>query len=138
LGHGGHESDHNHSGHDHAHGGIFGPNTELIFAGLCEAFLLFGWLVETFFEPTLWISLVSFVSAYFFGGYFTIKEAIEKIRAGKFEIDFLMIVAAGGAALGAWAEGALLLFLFSLGHSLEGYAMGRAKRAIEALSGRAP
>ena len=50
-----------------------------------------------------------------------------------------MIVAAGGAAtLGAWAEGALLLFLFSIGHSLEGYAMGRAKRAIEALGELAP
>ena len=38
----------------------------------------------------------------------------------KFEIDTLMLVAAAGAAaLGAWAEGALLLFLFSLGHALE-------------------
>src|SRR3546814_4099769 len=41
-------------------------------------------------------------------------------------------------ALGAWAEGALLLFLFSLGHALEHYAMGRAKRAIEALAELAP
>src|SRR3546814_12735742 len=53
----------------------------------------------------------------------------------KFEIDTLMLVAAAGAAaLGAWAEGALLLFLFSLGHALEHYAMGRAKKAIEALA----
>src|SRR3546814_20541763 len=51
----------------------------------------------------------------------------------KFEIDTLMLVAAAGAAaLGAWAEGALLLFLFSLGHALEHYAMGRAKKAIAA------
>ncbi|MFX7825183.1 heavy metal translocating P-type ATPase, partial [Acinetobacter baumannii] len=42
------------------------------------------------------------------------------------------------AALGSWAEGALLLFLFSLGHALEHYAMGRAKRAIEALAKLAP
>ena len=32
----------------------------------------------------------------------------------------------------------LLLFLFSLGHALEGYAMGRARRAIEALGEVAP
>src|SRR3546814_13815247 len=32
----------------------------------------------------------------------------------------------------------LLLFLFSLGHALEHYAMGRAKRAIEALAELAP
>ena len=40
-------------------------------------------------------------------------EAFEKIRNKVFEIDFLMIVAAVGAAfLGEWADGALLLFLF--------------------------
>jgi Cd2+/Zn2+-exporting ATPase len=135
----GHEADHDHAGHDHAHGGIFGPKSELIFAILCGVFLLVGWLVETFTELNEWIPLSCYIAAYVFGGYYTVTEAIEKIRAGKFEIDFLMIVAAAGAAsLGAWAEGSLLLFLFSIGHSLEGYAMGRAKRAIEALSELAP
>lgn len=140
----GHENDHGHTGHkhasgDHAHGGIFGPKSELIFAVLCGALLLVGWLLETLAELNPWIPLVCYVAAYIFGGYYTITEAIEKIRAGKFEIDFLMLVAAAGAAsLGAWAEGALLLFLFSIGHSLEGYAMGRAKQAIEALAELAP
>lgn len=135
----GHEADHDHAGHDHAHGGIFGPRSELIFAVLCGVFLLSGWLLETFAEVTGWVSLACFIAAYFFGGYYTVTEAVEKIRAGKFEIDFLMIVAAAGAAtLGAWAEGSLLLFLFSIGHALEGYAMGRAKRAIEALAELAP
>ncbi|WP_145170850.1 heavy metal translocating P-type ATPase [Rubripirellula lacrimiformis] len=130
---------HSHSGHDHAHGGIFGPKSEMIFAILCGVFLLVGWLIETFGQWDRWVALGCYVAAYVSGGYYTVTEAIEKIRAGKFEIDFLMIVAAGGAAsLGAWAEGSLLLFLFSLGHSLEGYAMGRAKRAIEALSELAP
>src|SRR3546814_5901710 len=50
----------------------------------------------------------------------------------------MLVAAAGAGALGAWAEGALLLFLFSLGHALEHYAMGRAKRAIEALAELAP
>ena len=50
----------------------------------------------------------------------------------------LGVAAAGAAALGAWAEGALLLFLFSIGHALENYAMGRARRAIEALAELAP
>ena len=140
----GHEGDHDHAGHDHAghdhaHGGIFGPKSELIFAILCGAFLLVGWLIETFAILNEWIPLGCYIAAYLLGGYYTVTEAIEKIRAGKFEIDFLMIVAAAGAAsLGAWAEGALLLFLFSIGHALEGYAMGRAKRAIEALSELAP
>lgn len=129
--------DHAHCDHDH--GGIFGPRSELIFAVLCGVFLLVGWLTATFADVSPKVSLGCFFAAYFFGGYYTITEAIEKIRAGKFEIDFLMIVAAAGAAsLGAWAEGSLLLFLFSIGHSLEGYAMGRAKGAIEALAQIAP
>src|SRR3546814_18352260 len=50
----------------------------------------------------------------------------------------MLVAAAGAGALGAWAEGALLLFLFILGHALEHYAMGRANRAIEALAELAP
>ena len=137
----GSEDEHDHAGGDHAHthGGIFGPKTELMFALLCGVFLFVGWLSETFTDAPEWFAFACFISAYVFGGYYTVLEAIEKIRAGKFEIDFLMLIAAlGAASLGAWAEGSLLLFLFSIGHALEGYAMGRAKRAIDALADLAP
>ena len=40
--------------------------------------------------------------------------------------------AAGAAVLGAWAEGAFLLFLFSLGHAGEHYALDRARNAVNA------
>ncbi|MFO0944159.1 MAG: HAD-IC family P-type ATPase [Pirellulales bacterium] len=126
-------------GHEHTHGGLFGERTELIFAALCGVLLVVGWLLETFGNLFPWLPTACYVASYFFGGYYTLWEAIEKLRSRTFEIDFLMIVAAAGAAaLGAWAEGALLLFLFSIGHALEGYAMGKAKRAIEALSEVAP
>ncbi|EWS56816.1 putative cadmium-transporting ATPase [Methylibium sp. T29] len=125
--------------HDHAHGGPLGEQSELIFAALSGALLLAGWLIERFGAAPGWLPTACYVAAYFFGGYFTLKEAIENLRAKRFEIDTLMLVAAvGAAALGKWAEGALLLFLFSLGHSLEHYAMGRARKAIEALSELAP
>jgi Cd2+/Zn2+-exporting ATPase len=49
-----------------------------------------------------------------------------------------MVVAAVGAGfLGEWPEGALL-FLFSLGHALEHYAMDRARPASEALGEMTP
>ena len=125
--------------HDHAHGGIFGAQTELIFVALCGVLLLIGWLLPKFVAMPPWAPLFALVPAYFFGGYYALREAVESMRNGRFQIDFLMLVAAAGAAaLGAWAEGALLLFLFSLGHALEGYAMGRAKQAIEALGALAP
>ena len=50
------------------------------------------------------------------------------------DIDLLMIVAAIAAAVvGAVVEGAVLLTLFSLSTTMEERAMGRARRAIEAL-----
>lgn len=88
---------------------------------------------------SVYVPIALYAIAYFFGGFYTTKEAIEGISKGDFEIDFLMLVAAVGAAfLGQWAEGALLLFLFSLGHSLEHYAMGKARKSIAALATLAP
>ncbi len=130
----------NGAAHEHAHGGIFGERTELIFALLSGAFLAVGFAIEKLVESGPdWAPLACYVSAYFFGGFYTLKEAIDNARARKFKIDSLMLVAATGAAiLGEFAEGALLLFLFSIGHALENYAMGRAKRAIDALAELAP
>ncbi len=132
----GHDEDH---GHGHDHGGIFGERTELIFALAAGAAYLAGVLVGWLTDLPSGVSVALYVLAYGFGGYFTVREAIDTIRGGRFEVDFLMLVAAAGAAaLGKWAEGAVLLFLFSLGHALEHYAMGRARRAIEALAALAP
>ncbi|RAI88045.1 heavy metal translocating P-type ATPase [Algoriphagus yeomjeoni] len=121
------------------HSGIFGKNSELIFSICCGALLGIGFGLSFLEDVPQWVSLAMYIGAYFFGGFYTAKEAIETILKGGFEIDFLMLVAAIGAAiLGEWAEGALLLFLFSLGHSLEHYAMGKAHKSIESLATLAP
>ncbi|GAA3228989.1 heavy metal translocating P-type ATPase [Pseudonocardia petroleophila] len=126
-------------GHGHGHGGIFGERSELIFAGLSGLLLLAGWVMAAFLDTPRPAELAVYSAAFFFGAYYTVQEAYRSVRARRFEIDFLMLVAAAGAAvLGEVAEGALLLFLFSIGHALEGYAMGRARRAIEALAEIAP
>lgn len=121
------------------HSGIVGKNSELIFSICCGALLGIGFGLSFIESVPQWVSLGFYIGAYFFGGFYTAKEAIETILKGGFEIDFLMLVAAIGAAiLGEWAEGALLLFLFSLGHSLEHYAMGKAHKSIESLATLAP
>ncbi|APQ16187.1 heavy metal translocating P-type ATPase [Maribacter hydrothermalis] len=132
--------EHNHDDDDnHNHDGILGKNTELYFAILSGVTLITGFLIQKFSELSESVPFVLYILSYIFGGYFTLKEAITKITKGEFEIDFLMLVAAAGAAyLGEWAEGALLLFLFSLGHALENYAMGKAKKSIAALTDLAP
>ena len=125
--------------HSHSHGGIFGKNTELIFSIICGALLGIGFGLSYVEAVPSWVSLALYIGAYFFGGYFTAKEAIQTVAKGGFEIDFLMLVAAIGAAiLGEWAEGALLLFLFSMGHALEHYAMNKARKSIAALAELAP
>ncbi|HNP16985.1 MAG TPA: heavy metal translocating P-type ATPase [Fulvivirga sp.] len=135
-----HDHDHKESGdHDHSHGGIFGKNTEMIFSIICGVLLGIGFGLSFIETVPSWVSLALYIGAYFFGGFYTAKEAIETVSKGGFEIDFLMLVAAIGAAiLGEWAEGALLLFLFSMGHALEHYAMNKARKSIAALAELAP
>ena len=137
------DHDHDDGGHGHDHGDVIsrmiGPRAEIIFAGLAGVCLLTGWL-----SPKLGVlpdtaGFGFLLAAYFFGGYFALREALGKLLKGQFQIDFLMLVAATGAAiLGEWAEGAFLLFLFAIGHALENYAMARARNAISALADLAP
>ena len=129
--HAGHDKD---DGHEHAHSHEGGGRTEIVLSLACGGLLLAGWLLARGGAANT-VSMAFYFAAYAAGGFFTVREAWENLRARQLKIDSLMIVAAIGAAiLGEWAEGALLLFLFSLGHALENYAMGRARRAIEALA----
>ncbi|OUM00082.1 hypothetical protein A8M77_23135 [Variovorax sp. JS1663] len=68
---------------------------------MAGALLLAGWLIERASAGPGWLPTACYVTAYFFGGSFTVKEAFENLRARRFEIDTLMLVAAlGAAALG--------------------------------------
>ncbi len=138
-----HKHHHNHShechNHDHNHGGVFGEQTELYFAILSGVFFFVGLIIEKLTNLPQNYAFISFIIAFIFGGWFATIEAFEKISRGGFEIDFLMLAAALGAAyIDKWEEGAMLLFLFSLGHSLEHYAMSKAQKSIKALSGLSP
>ncbi|WP_420572907.1 heavy metal translocating P-type ATPase [Kordia sp.] len=129
----------NHTSNVHSHHFIFGKKTELYFAIGCGIFLVIGFLFEKYEMLSSMFFLTFYVISYVFGGYFVTIEAYKKISNGGFDIDFLMIAAAIGAAyIDSWAEGALLLFLFSLGHALEHYAMHKAKKSIEALGNLSP
>ncbi|MCU4182015.1 heavy metal translocating P-type ATPase [Bosea sp. BH3] len=80
------------------------------------------------------------VLAYLAGGLPAGWRALRALwREHILDIDLLMIVAALAAAVvGAALEGAVLLTLFSLSTTLEERAMGRARRAIEALMALRP
>lgn len=120
--------------------GWYRRNRELAWSFAAGAFLLVGWLVGRTAAPRA-LSIALLLVAYGFGARDNVGHFIKDLKRGQFHfnIDLLMVVAAIGAAvLGDWVEGALLLFLFSLGHALEHYALGRARHAIKALAELAP
>lgn len=80
------------------------------------------------------LATISYTIAYITGGVHGVKAALASLQEGKIDIDLLMVLAAIGAVIvGAPFEGAMLLFLFSLSNVLQAYALGRTRRAIEAL-----
>jgi len=80
-----------------------------------------------------------FVAAYLAGGFFPAEEVWERLQKRVLDVHFLMIaVAVGAACIGAWAEGATLLFLFSFSGALEHYALGRTQKEIRSLFRDAP
>ncbi len=111
---------------------------ELLEAAIAALALTAAWLLQANeFTPWAWGPLyaVSFVVA----GYAAFVTGVREMIGGKLDVDFLMVVAAIGAAiLGSFAEGAMLLVLFAIGHGLEHYAMGQARKAIRALGNLTP
>lgn len=115
--------------------GFWKENYEFVLAGITLAALLAGWIGgEVTGALPGWSVTTLAVIAFVAGGYSGFVGAWEQAKEGKFDIDFLMLAAALGAALiNEWVEGALLLFLFTLSGALETYAMGRTRKAIESL-----
>jgi Cd2+/Zn2+-exporting ATPase len=114
-------------------------NRELLFSLISGLLLFAGWLGESFAGLPALAAWGLFAAAYVFGGWDISQHAWHALRERHFDTDLLMVMAAiGAAAIGAWAEGALLLFLFSLGHALEERALDRARAAVRALADLAP
>lgn len=112
---------------------------ELLSALFSGLLLVVGWSSGRFFGVNPWLTTPVLLAAYFFGGWDIARHAWHSVRQGKFDTDLLMVLAAlGAAALGEFADGALLLFLFSLGHALEEMALDRARDAVRKLGELAP
>ena len=140
-----HDDGHDHAGHAHGDAGLalaLISGFFLLAGYTMQRFLLEGRLAEQFpvySDTHTLLVLALYAVAYVTGGYDLAKHGLRAAFKGSFDIEFLMLVAAAGAAvLGEWPEGALLLFLFSLGHSLEHKAMDKARRAIRALGQLTP
>ena len=106
---------------------------QLLLALACGAF----GLLAAFVFPAWRLPL--FALSYLAGAWFPAEEVWERIQKRTLDVHFLMLaVAAGSASIGAWGEGATLLFLFSFSGALEHYALGRTQKEIRALFRDAP
>lgn len=110
-------------------------DADLYLTLLCWIGLGIGTL-DAFLQPLPWGLVwgalgVSFLS----GGLPPLRTALSELwHDHRLDIDLLMVVAAlAAASVGAALEGAVLLALFSLSQTLEHRAMGKARRAVEAL-----
>lgn len=111
--------------------------TAVTIVGLAVA-LAGSWLMDD--QLGLRVSVGGAALVYLAGGVPTGWRALKALWSDHvLDIDLLMIVAATAAAVvGAVVEGAVLLTLFSLSTTLEERAMGRARRAVEALMALRP
>jgi len=98
---------------------------------LAEALRLF---VSHTDQAVPWPEIAAYVGAVALGGRFVAIKAWYAARNLRPDINLLMVVAVLGAiAIGEWFEAATVAFLFALSLALEGWSVGRARRAIAAL-----
>ena len=101
---------------------------------VCGLLTLIGWLGPSFVGLPRWAELTAFAGAYIAGGTLCLIRSVKSLRARSLDIDLLMLLSALGAGvIGEYAEGATLLFLFSLSNALESRALRRTTTAIESL-----
>ncbi len=88
---------------------------------------------------SLELSQILYLCAIVTGGYYVARSGYHSLISRTFDMNFLMTVAVLGAlAIGEFAEGAIVVFLFSLGNALQSYTMDRARNAIRSLMDLTP
>jgi Cd2+/Zn2+-exporting ATPase len=104
------------------------------------ALLLLALVVEVAGVGPKWTPSALLAVSMMMGGYYVFRKGVTNLwLTRQLDINFLMTIAAlGAAAIGEWAEAALVVFLFSLGETLESYTMDRARNSIRSLMKLAP
>ncbi|CEI82746.1 Zinc-transporting ATPase [Oceanobacillus oncorhynchi] len=106
---------------------------EIIAAAISGILILTAWILSGHISHALWITLL--IAAFLIGGFAKAKEGItETYKTKKLNVELLMIIAAiGAASIGYWAEGAILIFIFSLSGALESYTENKNKNELKSL-----
>ncbi len=104
----------------------------VFWTALGGVFIFSGWIIES--QGAVLAGHILFALGYLSGGWMAAKESFDGLREYRLDVNVLMTLAAIGAAIiGRWAEGGMLIFLFSLSNTLEHYALERTKDAVRSL-----
>ena len=110
----------------------------LVSTGL-SGLLFIGGLVAEMASLSNIVSMLFFVSSLMSGGWHIALKAYKAIRTKSLEMNALMTIASVGAVvLGQYAEGAAVVFLFSVSLLIESYSTDRTRRAIRSLMSISP
>lgn len=114
-------------------------NPKVLTSAASGVLLLVGWIIGLAGAPEI-VSTVMYVAGLLIGGYYFGREAIEElVLEREIGIELLMSVAAVVATImGQAAEGAMLVFLYSISEAAEGYTEEKTRAAIKALMNLAP
>ncbi|MDZ4878007.1 MAG: Cadmium-transporting ATPase [Chroococcidiopsis cubana SAG 39.79] len=95
--------------------------------------IIFGLLAQQLTLP-IWIARAFYGIGIVVAGYPIAKAGLFELRLRRADMNLLMTSSVIGAViLGDWFEGALVVFLFSLGTTLQVFTFGRTRNAIRAL-----
>jgi Cd2+/Zn2+-exporting ATPase len=95
----------------------------LVLGLIAERLLSLGWIAQGFYAVSLLVALLPIARA-----------AWIALKLRRADMNLLMTLAAIGAAiLNFWFQGALVMFLFALGTTLQTFTLGRTRNAIRDL-----
>lgn len=111
---------------------------KLLLTLLSGVFLAMGILLAYWQQSEVLVTAL-YLGAMLSGGFYTARSAVNSVKALSMDMNFLMTVAVvGAAAIGEWAEGATVVFLFALGNTLQAYTMEKTRNSIRALMDLTP
>jgi len=113
-------------------------NKKVMTTSLSGSFLLIATLLEwSGLQENILLPL--YAVSIFIGGYYVAKSGWHGLRSYTLDSNFLMTIAAiGAAAIGQWSESATVVFLFSLGNSLQSYTMDKTRESLRTMMKLAP
>jgi Cd2+/Zn2+-exporting ATPase len=113
-------------------------NHRLVATAVCGILFFLGMVTEYVIHLDV-LYLAFYAGAIVVGGYYIARRGVAAIIEKYLDINMLMVVAvAGSIAIGAYAEGSAIVFLFSLAEMLESFSIARTRKSISELMDFAP